>query len=228
MKSIKLSSYKFSVSLLNQNHYRLVPVKQDIGELLPFLAQQIHKANAKSIANVSATDAEILVVSDEPLSKHKTLFNKLSTKKPKSKTYQIPICFAKGLDWKEVESQTGLSKRKMINNILKTELTLSMYGFLPGFMYCLGLGMEPIKRKETPRKKVAAGSFAVGHKYAGFYNIESPAGWQVIGHSPIRLFDKNQQDSWIAIGDKINVKSITLKEWTSLKSQNLDLRQFQL
>lgn len=228
MKSIKLSSYKFDISVLNQNHFRLVPVKQGIGQLLPVFAQQIQKANLKGVTNVSATDAEILIISDEPLSKHKTYLGKLSTKTPKSKTYTIPICFAKGLDWKDVETQTGMTKRKMINTIVKTDFTLSMYGFLPGFMYCTGLDVDAIKRKETPRKKVAEGSFGVGHKYAGFYNIDSPAGWHIIGHTPIKLFDKSQQDNWISIGDKITLQSITLKEWTSLKSQNLDLHQYQI
>jgi inhibitor of KinA len=214
--------------VLNQNYYRLIPVKQDIGQLLPLFAHQIQNADLQGVTNVSATDAEILIECSEPLSIHKTYFGKLSAKNSIPKAYQIPVCFAKGLDWKEVESQTGMTKRKMINALLKTEFTFSMYGFLPGFMYCLGLNVGSITRKEKPRKKVAAGSFALGHQYAGFYNIESPGGWQIIGQSPINLFDKSQQDNWLSIGDKIKIQSITLKEWTSLKSQNLDLDHCQI
>jgi len=228
VKSITFSTYKFKVSVLNENHYRLVPVKKDIGQLLPLWAQQIHKASLEGVTNVSGTDAEILIISDTPLTKHKAYFAKLSTKMPKSKTYEIPVCFAKGLDWNDIETQTGMTKRKIINVILKTEFTFSMYGFLPGFMYCLGLDTVSIERRNTPRKKVVAGSFAIGNKYVGFYNIESPAGWNVIGQSPIKLFNKSQQDNWISIGDKIKIKSITLKEWTALKIKQLDLHQYQI
>ena len=78
MKSIKLSTYKFELSVLNQNYYRLVPIKQDIGQLLPLFAHQIQHADLQGVTNVSATDAEILIDCSEPLSTHKTYFSKLS------------------------------------------------------------------------------------------------------------------------------------------------------
>ena len=227
MKSLQLSKYKFDVSICNQNHYRLIPVKKEIGHLLPLFASQIQTADLDGISNICATDAEILIISEESLTKHKAYFKKLSDEFKKARTFTIPVCFAKGLDWKEIENQSGMTKRKWINRITATEFHLTMYGFLPGFMYCTGLQTDSIKRRETPRKKVGEGSFALGNTYAGFYNIESPAGWHIIGHTPVKLFEKSNYNKWLNIGDKIDIKSITVKEWSALKEKELDIYQYQ-
>ncbi len=228
LKSLQLSKYKFDVSVCNQNHYRLSPIKKEIGHLLPLFASQIQHAELEGVSNICATDAELLIICEESLTKHKAYLSTLSDEFDQGKTFTIPVCFAKGVDWKEIVDQSGMTKRKWINRIAKTEFQLTMYGFLPGFMYCKGLDTVPIKRRNTPRKKAAIGSFALGNTYAGFYNMESPAGWHIIGNTPVKLCDKSNHDKWLNIGDKIMIQSITVKEWSALKEKELDIHQYQL
>jgi KipI family sensor histidine kinase inhibitor len=68
-----------------------------------------------------------------------------------------------------------------------------MLGFVPGYSY-LG-GMDPsleTPRLDEPREKIPAGSVAIGGKQTGIYPIDSPGGWNLIGMTPLRMFDPNR------------------------------------
>ena len=67
---------------------------------------------------------------------------------------------------------------------------VAMLGFSPGFPYLTGLDPRlHMPRRATPRPKVAAGSVAIGGSHAGIYSIESPGGWNLIGHTSEVLFN---------------------------------------
>lgn len=118
-----------------------------------------------------------------------------------SNTYQVPVVFD-GADWEEVEKQTKLSKKKIINRILNQEYTFKQYGFRPGFFYLDGLDKKLFcARKSTPSKNIQKGSVALGGEYIGIYNLASPAGWQVIGTIEEKL--NELLPKLIKIGDKI-------------------------
>jgi biotin-dependent carboxylase-like uncharacterized protein len=90
-----------------------------------------------------------------------------------------------------------------------------MMGFLPGFPY-LG-GMNPrlkTPRLETPRTKIPAGSVAIGGAQTGLYPVESPGGWNIIGRTPLRLFDVKRKPFFLyEAGDKIRFLPITREEF---------------
>jgi len=212
-----------------ENILRLLPSKLSHDMSLPKLAEDLLNLNISGINNIIGTKSEILLFTDINITdlrktlKHIKLENKVAPNQ-----FTLPICFSKGTDWNNVEKTTGMSKTKYINQILKSSLSLSMYGFLPGFMYLDGLPKDlQIPRMSKHSKKVNQGSFAVGGPYAGIYNIESPGGWNVIANCPIQLFNsKSILKPFLKIGDIFTLQKITVSEWKELKSENLDIKDY--
>lgn len=104
----------------------------------------------------------------------------------------VPTCyegnFAPDID--KVASHTGLSVDEVIRRHSSQDCYCYMLGFVPGYSY-LG-GMDPsleTPRLKEPREKIPGGSVAIGGKQTGIYPIESPGGWNLVGMTPLCLFD---------------------------------------
>lgn len=83
--------------------------------------------------------------------------------------------------------------------------TVYMMGFTPGFPYMGKLDDAIVTpRLETPRTRVPAGTVAIGGSQTGIYPIDSPGGWRLIGHTPLRLFDAEAEDPFLfSPGDEV-------------------------
>lgn len=105
--------------------------------------------------------------------------------------FRIPVCYegeyAPDLPW--VAEQKGLSPKEVIDLHVAGLYRVYMIGFLPGFPY---LGTVD-QRLQMPRKQqpvnVAAGGVGIVGMQTGVYPLNSPGGWQIIGRTPVRLFD---------------------------------------
>jgi KipI family sensor histidine kinase inhibitor len=104
----------------------------------------------------------------------------------------IPTCyegeFAPELE--KVAANAGISEDEVIRRHCANDCYCYMLGFTPGFAY-LG-GMDPsleTPRLKEPREKIPAGSVGIAGKQTGIYPIESPGGWNLIGKTPLRMFD---------------------------------------
>lgn len=118
------------------------------------------------------------------------------TLESQSQTHDIAICYDDRLatDLSEVATQLSLSKDEIIERHVNAAYRLDMLGFLPGFFYLSGLDMElSLSRKATPSISVPRGSVAIAESMSGIYSLASPGGWWVIGRTPDRLFDVNQE-----------------------------------
>jgi inhibitor of KinA len=107
-------------------------------------------------------------------------------------TYFLPVCYEESYapDLKKVESFTGLSREEVIKIHTSSDYLLYFIGFIPGFMYLGGLDERLcVPRHDTPRLSVSAGSVGIAGWQTGVYPRESPAGWQIIGSCPLKLFD---------------------------------------
>jgi inhibitor of KinA len=87
-----------------------------------------------------------------------------------------------------------------------------MIGFIPGFPY---MGTLPeqleVPRKQTPSLKIPIGSVAIAGKQTGIYSAEVPGGWQVIGRTPLKMFDPFASPcSFLNAGDRVQFNPITL------------------
>jgi inhibitor of KinA len=133
---------------------------------------------------------------------------------------EIPVCYGGefGPDLAEVASHTGLTMAEVIERHSTAEYRVHLLGFLPGFPY-LG-GMDPrlaTPRRDTPRTAVPAGSVGIGGAQTGIYPLESPGGWQLIGRSPVILFDPlRSPPTLLAAGDLVRFRAIDRREYDSL------------
>ena len=103
--------------------------------------------------------------------------------------HSIPIIFD-GEDLPVAAELARLSTEMLIERVLNLKLTVGFLGFQPGFAYLAGLPAELcLPRRASPRKRVSAGSVALGGGYCGIYPAPGPGGWHLIGRTDLRLFD---------------------------------------
>lgn len=114
----------------------------------------------------------------------------------KGKTHIIPVCY-KGPDLERVSLFTGLSVYEIIRRHCAPLYTIAMIGFRPHFPYLSGLDDSlQTDRLDVPRKRVPAGSVAIGGLQTGIYSQDSPGGWNIIGQTdPRRLTSLSPGDT---------------------------------
>ncbi len=135
--------------------------------------------------------------------------------------WKIPLCYDVkfGHDLDRVSRINKLSIKQVINLHTAPLYPVYFFGFLPGFPY-LG-GLDPAlytPRLSTPRSMINSGSVAIGGQQTGIYPTQSPGGWNIIGRSPIELFDSSRTSPIkIKVGDKIKFTSITKDAFNEYK-----------
>lgn len=143
----------------------------------------------------------------------------------KANIIEIPVCYDQrfGLDLEEVAAHAKLSIEEVIAIHADTIYTVYMIGFLPGFAYLGGLsGQLATPRKQTPRLHVPAGSVGIGGEQTGIYPLTSPGGWQIIGRTPMMMFNlENEQPSLLQPGDQVIFKQIGIEEFHDLAASFL-------
>lgn len=129
----------------------------------------------------------------------------------------IPVCYdiEFGLDLEEVARSCKLSKQEVISLHTSIEFRVYMIGFVPGFAY---MGTLPValetKRKNNPRLAVPEGSVAIAGLQTGIYPATIPGGWNILGRTPLKMFNKSKEPcSFLQAGDIVQFKSITKKEF---------------
>lgn len=136
---------------------------------------------------------------------------------------RIPVCYENeyGPDLNFVALQNKISVEEIIHLHISTTYRVYMLGFLPGFAY-MGMVDEKIAvpRKQFPAP-VEAGSIGIAGRQTGIYPLNSPGGWQIIGRTPLKLFDKEKNDPTLfKTGDNVQFYSITKDEFENSKSGN--------
>jgi inhibitor of KinA len=118
-----------------------------------------------------------------------------------------------GSDLERVAQANQLSVAQLCELHAAPVYKVYMLGFAPGFPY-LG-DLDPrlhTPRLPAPRARVAAGSVAIGGEHTGIYSVETPGGWNIIGRTPVKLFDPAREDEAMFLlraGDR--VKFVPLK-----------------
>lgn len=143
---------------------------------------------------------------------------------PPSKLIEIPVCYGGvyGPDLAFIASHNGLLENDVVNLHTSAEYLVYMIGFAPGFPYLGGLNEKiAAPRKASPSLKVPAGSVGIAGMQTGIYPLETPGGWQIIGNTPLALFDtEREQPSLLKAGDKVKFKSISEFEYLDLKGDD--------
>jgi inhibitor of KinA len=146
------------------------------------------------------------------LEKNTDLFSS-STDNTSSTKHIIPVCYdpSYGLDIVAVAEEKHLSIDEIITLHTNQPFRVYMIGFVPGFAY---MGTLPdvllTNRKNVPRLEVPKGSVAIAGLQTGIYPSTIPGGWNILGRTPINLFDKTKEPcSFLQAGDLVQFQSIT-------------------
>jgi KipI family sensor histidine kinase inhibitor len=144
---------------------------------------------------------------------------------PDPKLTKIPVVYGgpMGPDLEGVAQYHQISPEEVIRLHCSKPYFIYMIGFMPGFPY---MGELPdglaTPRLKTPRLSVPAGSVAIAQRQTGIYSMESPGGWQILGRTPVKLFDPEEDSpALLKMGDIVQFYSISEKEfqeWTNSKN----------
>jgi len=153
---------------------------------------------------------------DNEISALKTIYNEQhSSKVTENYLWKIPVCYDQkfGLDLEDISQKKGLSIDEIIDMHSCRIYTVYFIGFLPGFLYLGGLDKKlHFQRKSNPRLVVEKGAVGIGASQTGVYPQESAGGWNIIGNSPIQLFDRKKEHPCFAqAGDQVQFIPIDIK-----------------
>lgn len=136
---------------------------------------------------------------------------------------EIPTLYGAeyGPDMDFVKSHSGMTEEEVIKIHTGTDYLVYMLGFAPGFTYLGGLDERiATPRLKSPRLKISAGSVGIAGSQTGMYPSDSPGGWQLIGRTPVKLYDPEAEPPvFIQAGDYVRYISIDQEEYDKIKKQ---------
>ena len=180
----------------------------------------IQNKNIEGINNLTPSYNKLIISFDLKKTNYKSIKKLIENldinihKDLKSKKKEIPICCDESfaLDIKRLEEKLKIDREKIYENFFKKNFFCYMTGFIAGMPFLGDLDIDMrVERLETPRVKVPKGSVGITEQFANIYTFESPGGWNIIGNTPIKIFDKNKETdpNLINPGDTVVFKKIT-------------------
>jgi inhibitor of KinA len=142
------------------------------------------------------------------------------TASPREAVIDIPVCYAGNFapDLAEVAQHTALSPQQIVDLHCGAEYRVHCVGFTAGFPFLGGLPSKlATPRRATPRKEIPAGAVGIGGAQTGIYPVKSPGGWNIIGRTPLRLFDPQKNPpALLRAGDRVRFRAIARDEFAAL------------
>ena len=190
----------------------------------------IKKNNIKGINNLTPSYNKLIISFDLNKTSFKQVKNYIEnidleeSQNINSKKLEIPVCCDENfsMDIKRLEKILKLSREKILEKFLNKEYFCYMTGFIAGmpFLGDLNENMRA-QRLETPRVKVPKGSVAITEQFANIYTFESPGGWNILGNTPLDVFDSSKEDkpNLINPGDTVIFKEITLDQYKNFNEK---------
>ena len=129
-----------------------------------------------------------------------------------------------GPDLSFVASHNHLSEDEVISIHSGTDYLVYMLGFIPGFTYLGGMDLRiATPRLSSPRTLIPAGSVGIAGEQTGTYPSDSPGGWQIIGRTPVTMYDMSKaQAALLNAGDYVRYVPIDESEFHRIKSLGSD------
>ena len=185
--------------------------------------RNLHQANLKGITNITPSYNKLIISFDLSIINFEKLVEKIKKIKIDeivsldSKIIKIPICIDKefSLDLDRLSKKLKINEEEIINSFINKNYFCYMTGFIAGMPFLGDLENNiRLQRLETPRVKVPKGSVGITEQFCNIYTFESPGGWNIIGNTPLNIFDKNNESkpNLINPGDTVVFKQISREE----------------
>ena len=197
--------------------------KQINSEVIKYF-NTIREKNIKGINNLAPSYNKLIISYDLKI----TNFNEIrfeiekltqsETLKTTSKNLEIPVCCdaSFSLDMERLEKKLSLKRDEILENFFNKEFFCYMTGFIAGMPFLGDLDEQMrAQRLETPRVKVPKGSVGLTEQFANVYTFESPGGWNIIGNTPIKIFDKSKDKNpnLVSPGDTVIFNQISFQDY---------------
>jgi inhibitor of KinA len=137
-----------------------------------------------------------------------------------ARVVSVPVCYDPkfGYDLEEVAQAKNISTEEVVLIHSSDVYRVYMLGFLPGFAYMGKLDERlAMPRKTVPREQVWPGSVGIAGRQTGIYPLPSPGGWQIIGRTPLKLFNPvHEPPVLLKAGDEVRFYPISLEAYNQL------------
>jgi len=186
--------------------------------------KNLQKLNLKGITNITPSYNKLIISYDLSIVNFQDLKRKIKdlklkeTETKEAKIIKIPICLDEefSLDLSRLSKKLKIEKDNIIQSFLNKEYFCYMTGFIAGMPFLGDIDSKiRLQRLETPRVKVPKGSVGITEQFCNIYTFESPGGWNIIGNTPIKVFDKfnEKNPTIINSGDRVTFYKINKDEY---------------
>ena len=197
--------------------------KQINSEVIKYF-NNIREKNIKGVNNLTPSYNKLIISYDLEVTNFKEIKDKIESLSESeapsmnNKNLEIPVCcdLTFSLDMERLEKKLNLKRTEILENFFNKEFFCYMTGFIAGMPFLGDLDEKMrAQRLETPRVKVPKGSVGMTEQFANIYTFESPGGWNIIGNTPLEVFDssKEKEPNLINPGDTVRFKQISLEEY---------------
>jgi len=186
--------------------------------------KNIKEKKIEGITNITPSYNKLIISFDMKITNFSNLKEKIENLdlkefiNEKNDLIKIPICCDKefSLDLKRLEKKLKISEDKILEKFFSREYYCYMTGFIAGHPF-FGDTDESLraKRLETPRVKIPKGSVGLAEQFCNIYTFESPGGWNIIGNTPLNIFDKTNEakPNLINPGDTVIFEKISKAQY---------------
>ena len=199
-------------------------VNKEINSKVIKYFNSVRKSNIEGVTNVTPSYNKLIISFNLSITNFKKIKKEIEIlnidyeNKITNKEIQIPVCCENSfsLDIKRLEKKLNLNREQILEKFFNKKYFCYMTGFIAGMPF-LGDLDENMRanRLETPRVKVPKGSIGLTEQFTNIYTFESPGGWNIIGNTPLNVFDSfnENEPNLINPGDTVIFKEITSSEY---------------
>lgn len=142
---------------------------------------------------------------------------------PPPTVIEIPVLYGgeMGPDIENVVEHNHKTVEEVIKIHTSEEYLIYMIGFIAGFPYLGGMSKEiATPRLKSPRVKIEGGSVGIAGEQTGIYPVASPGGWQLIGRTPLKLYDADREKPvLLEAGQYIKFAAVTEEEYKKIEKE---------
>ena len=201
-------------------------VNQTINSRVIKIFRNLRKNTIKGITNITPSYNKLIISFDLDVINFEQLEEKITQMKIEDfgevdkRIVKIPVCIDEefSLDLKRLSEKLKINENEIIKSFLSKEYFCYMTGFIAGMPF-MGDVNESLRlnRLETPRVKVPKGSIGITEQFCNIYTYDSPGGWNIIGNTPVEIFDKFKVEDPVKIrpGDSVIFYKINKKEYSN-------------